>query len=78
MQFGCIRGASSKKGLETAFLLKLPLQSGSVISGQPANDLVDFNWPRLCRENQAVVIEDLNVKGMLSNVRLSKITRCDY
>ncbi|CAN7163192.1 RNA-guided endonuclease InsQ/TnpB family protein [Massilia sp. LjRoot122] len=27
---------------------------------------------RLCRENQAVVIEDLNVKGMLANVRLSR------
>jgi putative transposase len=27
---------------------------------------------RLCRENQAVVIEDLNVKGMLANARLSR------
>jgi len=27
---------------------------------------------RLCRENQAVAIEDLNVKGMLANARLSR------
>jgi putative transposase len=27
---------------------------------------------RLCRENQAVVIEDLNVRGMLANVRLAR------
>jgi putative transposase len=27
---------------------------------------------RLCRENQAVVIEDLNVSGMLANTRLSR------
>ncbi|MFC5547906.1 RNA-guided endonuclease InsQ/TnpB family protein [Massilia aerilata] len=27
---------------------------------------------RLCRENQAVVIEDLSVKGMLANARLSR------
>jgi putative transposase len=27
---------------------------------------------RLCRENQTVVIEDLNVKGMLSNGRLAR------
>jgi putative transposase len=27
---------------------------------------------RLCRENQSVVIEDLNVKGMLANARLSR------
>ncbi len=27
---------------------------------------------RLCRENQAVVIEDLNVKGMLANERLAR------
>ncbi|CAH0293480.1 hypothetical protein SRABI118_04150 [Massilia sp. Bi118] len=27
---------------------------------------------RLCRENQAVVIEDLNVKGMLANARLAR------
>jgi putative transposase len=27
---------------------------------------------RLCRENQTVVIEDLNVKGMLANARLSR------
>lgn len=27
--------------------------------------------PRLCRENQAVVIEDLHVKGMMANARLA-------
>jgi putative transposase len=27
---------------------------------------------RLCRENQTVVIEDLNVRGMLANARLSR------
>jgi hypothetical protein len=27
---------------------------------------------RLCRENQAVVIEDLNVKGMTANERLAR------
>jgi len=27
---------------------------------------------RLCRENQAVAIEDLNVRGMLANARLSR------
>ena len=27
---------------------------------------------RLCRENQAVVIEDLHVKGMLANDRLAR------
>jgi putative transposase len=27
---------------------------------------------RLCRENQTVVIEDLNVKGMLANARLAR------
>ncbi|MFM0125420.1 hypothetical protein P0D73_42320 [Paraburkholderia sp. RL18-101-BIB-B] len=27
---------------------------------------------RLCRENQAVVIEDLNVKGMPANERLAR------
>jgi putative transposase len=28
---------------------------------------------RLCRENQAVVIEDLNVSGMLANARLARV-----
>ena len=27
---------------------------------------------QLCRENQAVVIEDLNVKGMLANEKLAR------
>ena len=27
---------------------------------------------RLCRESQALAIEDLNVKGMLANARLSR------
>ena len=40
-----------------------------------ANIRVDFTHrltTKLCRENQAVVIEDLNVKGMLANDRLSR------
>ena len=40
-----------------------------------ANVRVDFTHKlttKLCRENQAVVIEDLNVKGMLANDRLSR------
>ncbi len=40
-----------------------------------ANLRVDFTHKlttRLCRENQAVVIEDLNVKGMLANEKLAR------
>jgi putative transposase len=40
-----------------------------------ANVRADFTHKlttRLCRENQAVVIEDLNVKGMLANDRLAR------
>ena len=40
-----------------------------------ANLRADFTHKlttRLCRENQAVVIEDLNVKGMLANDKLSR------
>ena len=40
-----------------------------------ANIRADFTHKlttRLCRENQAVVIEDLNVKGMLANDRLAR------
>jgi len=40
-----------------------------------ANLRADFTHKlttRLCRENQAVVIEDLNVKGMLANERLAR------
>lgn len=40
-----------------------------------ANIRADFTHKlttRLCRENQAVVIEDLNVKGMLANERLAR------
>jgi putative transposase len=35
-------------------------------------DFVHKLTTRLCRENQAVVIEDLNVKGMLANDRLAR------
>ncbi|MFD1692565.1 RNA-guided endonuclease InsQ/TnpB family protein [Azotobacter chroococcum] len=40
-----------------------------------ANLRADFTHrltTRLCRENQAVVIEDLNVRGMLANDRLAR------
>jgi putative transposase len=36
------------------------------------NDFTHKLTTRLCRENQAVAIEDLNVKGMLANARLSR------
>jgi putative transposase len=35
-------------------------------------DFIHKLTTRLCRENQSVVIEDLNVKGMLGNARLSR------
>lgn len=35
-------------------------------------DFVHKLTTRLCRENQAVVIEDLNVKGMMANERLAR------
>ena len=49
------------------------------IAALPRNKVANIrnNWlhhqtTRLCRENQTVVIEDLNVKGMLGNRRLSR------
>ncbi|GAB3389021.1 RNA-guided endonuclease InsQ/TnpB family protein [Massilia agri] len=36
-------------------------------------DFIHKVTTRLCRENQAIVIEDLHVKGMLTNARLSRV-----
>jgi len=35
-------------------------------------DFVHKLTTRLCRENQTLVIEDLNVRGMLANARLAR------
>ena len=62
---------------------RLPMSANSVrgnratarLHARIANVRADFTHKlttRLCRENQAVVIEDLNVRGMLANGQLAK------
>lgn len=59
---------SNKRGKAARALSRLQARIARV-----RRDFIHKLTTRLCRENQAIVIEDLHVKGMLANARLSRV-----
>lgn len=72
-----LKGKSIPKGMQLERSNNQKKSSAALarLHARIANVRADFLHKlttRLCRENQAVVIEDLNVKGMLTNDRLAR------